>query len=73
VRFKNVFGLDEKFSSNVVVGKLGVVIMSFKIVLDCFKMMLQPCEIQFYFACTVNVLLSFCYGLTSLLCQISIF
>jgi hypothetical protein len=57
VRFKNVFGLDEKFSSKVVVGKLGVVITSFKIVLDCFKMMLQPCE--FYFI--LHVPLMYCY------------
>ena len=46
--------------------KLGVVIESFKIVLDCFKIMLQSCTHLIDFGYIVNVLLLFCYGLTSI-------
>ena len=54
VRLKKVFGLDEtlpqltKSHQNLDVGKLGVVIESFKMVLDSFKTVLQLDKIQFY-------------------------
>ena len=50
----NVFGLDEKLpqlpkeTSKLDDGKLGVVIESFKIIMDCFKIVCQPCTIHFH-------------------------
>ena len=57
-------------SSNLDAGKLGVVTKSFKIVLDCFKTLLQPSTIQFLFACNTNVFFVVLLWININLCQI---